>query len=76
MSIVQLPGSVAVWLASDEAAFLTGRFVCAQWDVDELKDRATEIRNSRYLLKMGLVGSPIKDNDDDVDPLILDDQPM
>ncbi|KAK4549849.1 hypothetical protein LTR36_005150 [Oleoguttula mirabilis] len=31
-----LPGNFAVWLASDEAKFLAGKFVWAQWDVDEL----------------------------------------
>lgn len=71
MLIVQLPGSVAVWLASDEAAFLTGRFIWANWDVDELKARAIEIRNSRYLLKIGLIGSPIQ-TDDLIDLLTLE----
>ncbi|KAK3686508.1 hypothetical protein LTR37_019755 [Vermiconidia calcicola] len=33
---VSLPGEFAVWLASPEAKFLAGRFVWAQWDVDEL----------------------------------------
>ena len=33
---MQLPGDFAVWLASPEAAFLAGKFVWAQWDVDEL----------------------------------------
>lgn len=31
-----LPGDFAVWLASPEARFLAGKFVWAQWDVDEL----------------------------------------
>ena len=31
-----LAGNFAVWLASPEAAFLHGRFVWAEWDVDEL----------------------------------------
>ncbi|KAH8672469.1 putative short-chain dehydrogenase [Ilyonectria robusta] len=34
---IRLPGDFAVWAASDEAAFLHGRFVWALWDVDELK---------------------------------------
>jgi hypothetical protein len=41
-STEKLPGDFAVWLASPEAEFLNGRFVWAQWDVDELislKDR-------------------------------------
>ncbi|KAF5003574.1 hypothetical protein FDECE_9888 [Fusarium decemcellulare] len=33
---VNLPASVAVWAASDEAAFLHGRFIWAPWDVEEL----------------------------------------
>ncbi|GAB7327384.1 hypothetical protein MBLNU13_g11253t2 [Cladosporium sp. NU13] len=32
----KLPGDFSVWLASPEAEFLNGRFVWAQWDVDEL----------------------------------------
>ena len=32
----KLPGDFAVWLVSPEAEFLNGRFVWAQWDVDEL----------------------------------------
>ena len=41
-----LPGNFAVWLASPEAKFLSGRFVWAEWDVDELlllKDRMATI---------------------------------
>jgi hypothetical protein len=33
---VRLPGDFAVWLASPEASFLAGKFVWAQWDVNEL----------------------------------------
>lgn len=54
---VSLPGSFAVWLASGEADFLAGRFVYANWDVDELKARAEEIVNSD-LLKIGMIGEP------------------
>ncbi|KAL8836833.1 MAG: hypothetical protein Q9176_006066 [Flavoplaca citrina] len=54
---VSLPGSFAVWLASGEADFLAGRFVYANWDVDELKAREEEIMNSD-LLKIGLIGEP------------------
>ncbi|KAH6615113.1 hypothetical protein C7974DRAFT_59461 [Boeremia exigua] len=31
-----LPGGLAVWLASPAAAFLKGRFILSNWDVDEL----------------------------------------
>ncbi|KAL8919558.1 MAG: hypothetical protein Q9172_004933 [Xanthocarpia lactea] len=54
---VSLPGSFAVWLASGEADFLAGRFVYANWDVDELKTRSDEIVSSD-LLKIGIIGEP------------------
>ncbi|KAF4341531.1 3-oxoacyl [Fusarium beomiforme] len=41
-----LPAQFYVWLASPEAEFLKGKFVWANWDVDELKARAEEIKNS------------------------------
>lgn len=53
--ILKLYGEFALWLASEEAAFLAGRFVCANWDVDELKARAEEIEQSPSLLRMGLI---------------------
>ncbi|CAL8584247.1 hypothetical protein XPA_009853 [Xanthoria parietina] len=54
---VSLPGGFAVWLASGEADFLAGRFVYANWDVEELKARAGEIVDSD-LLKIGMIGEP------------------
>ncbi|KAL8786044.1 MAG: hypothetical protein Q9213_003027 [Squamulea squamosa] len=56
---VSLSGSFAVWLASGEADFLAGRFVYANWDVDELKTRAEEIVKSD-LLKIGFIGEPAR----------------
>ncbi|EXK84017.1 hypothetical protein FOQG_11750 [Fusarium oxysporum f. sp. raphani 54005] len=44
-----------VWLASPEAEFLKGKFVWVNWDVDELKARADEIKNS-LLFKVILNG--------------------
>ncbi|PVI04566.1 NAD(P)-binding protein [Periconia macrospinosa] len=41
-----LPAAFNVWLASEEARFLNGRFVWANWDVDELKERKEEIQKS------------------------------
>jgi hypothetical protein len=35
--VVSLPAHFMVWAASDEAKFLNGKFVWANWDVDELK---------------------------------------
>lgn len=44
-----------MWLASPEAAFLRGKFVWANWDAQELVERAEEIRSTR-LLSMVLDG--------------------
>ncbi|CVK86347.1 related to reductase [Fusarium mangiferae] len=52
---VELPAQSVVWLASGEAAFLKGKLVWANWDVEELKARAGEIEGSR-LLTIGLEG--------------------
>ena len=52
-----LPASFMVWVASPEARFLKGKFLWANWDVNELKARATEIENG-HLLSIGLGGSP------------------
>ncbi len=32
-----LPGQFTVWAASEEAAFLHGRYVWSEWDVEELR---------------------------------------
>lgn len=39
---LDLPGSFSVWAASKEAHFLHGRYVCANWDVDELLTGVTK----------------------------------
>jgi NAD(P)-dependent dehydrogenase (short-subunit alcohol dehydrogenase family) len=54
---VSLPASFNVWLASSEASFLRGRYLWANWDVDELKEKRKEIKNTP-LLSLGLVGWP------------------
>ena len=41
--------TLAAPVASPEAAFLKNKFVWANWDVDELKARADEIKNSSLL---------------------------
>lgn len=55
MVVVSLSGDFMVWLASEEAAFMKGGYVWANWDVDELKARSKEILSSN-LLKMTLEG--------------------
>lgn len=54
--IVELPGDFCVWLASKEAKFLHGKFVWANWDVDELKARAEEIEKDPMALQWSLQG--------------------
>lgn len=55
--LANLPASFMVWLASPEAKFLNGKYLWANWDVDELKERAAEITSSPFL-SIGLVGWP------------------
>lgn len=57
--LVSLPASFNVWLASPEARFLKGKFLWANWDVDELKAQAKEIESSTRL-SIGLVGWPFE----------------
>ncbi|KAF2691754.1 oxidoreductase [Lentithecium fluviatile CBS 122367] len=57
---VSLPATFSLWLASPEANFLKGKFLWANWDVDELKTNAKEIEEgTRY--NIGLVGWPFSD---------------
>jgi hypothetical protein len=59
---VSLPASFYVWLASPEARFLKGKFLWANWDVDELGAKAKEIEAGSYL-PIGLVGWPFQQGD-------------
>ncbi|KAJ5368386.1 uncharacterized protein N7496_008146 [Penicillium cataractarum] len=59
---VSLPASFYVWLASPEARFLKGKFLWANWDVDELKAKAKEIEAGSQLA-IGLVGWPFQQGD-------------
>nr|AMD38936.1 reductase [Fusarium sp. NRRL 25184] len=52
---VELPAHSMVWLASEEAQFLKGKFVWANWDAQELLVRAKEIE-STMLLRVTLNG--------------------
>lgn len=55
---MELPAHFQVWLASPEADFLKGKFVWANWDVDELKAHADEIKSTK-LLRVLLNGVPM-----------------
>ena len=62
----ELVGGVAVWLAAQAAqgqaktSWLSGRFINANWDVEELVGRREEIE-AKGLLKINLAGSFGKD---------------
>lgn len=45
-----LAGGVAVWLATDAAKFMNGRYMGANWAVDELLERKDEIVSQGLLL--------------------------
>lgn len=49
-----LAGDFLVWALSEEAKFLNGRFVNANWDVDELMSKKAELEADRDLLTMQL----------------------
>ena len=51
----QLAGAVVNWLASEDAKFLTGRYISANWDVSEILARKDEIVE-KNLLTVGLTG--------------------
>lgn len=46
---VSLSAHFLLWLVSKEARFLKGKYVCANWDVEELKVKAKEIETTRIL---------------------------
>lgn len=46
---VELPSSFAVWLSSDEATFLRGKFVWCNWDVEELMEKNRQIEGTGLL---------------------------
>jgi NAD(P)-dependent dehydrogenase (short-subunit alcohol dehydrogenase family) len=56
---VSLPAGFILYLASPEARFLRGKYLWANWDVDELKAQAEKIEGTGYL-SVGLQGWPFK----------------
>jgi hypothetical protein len=59
---VSLPASFNLWLASPEAAFLKGRFVWANWDVNELMPDAKAIEKAGKS-QVGLFGWPFAEGE-------------
>ncbi|KFY14404.1 hypothetical protein V492_02651 [Pseudogymnoascus sp. VKM F-4246] len=56
-----LPGNFYVWAATRKAAFLHGRFVWTNWDVDELIAMKPKIDADKGLLRVGLQGVESQD---------------
>lgn len=50
MTSGELAGQFFAWLATDQADFLSGRFVWAEWDIEELKARRKDIEDGDLLL--------------------------
>lgn len=57
MDVVELAASFVVWVASPDAAFLKGKLVWANWDMDELIAKKEELESSPQLT-VGLLGWP------------------
>ena len=51
----ELAGAVAVYLTTERAKYLNGRYASVNWDIEELEARKDEIV-SKGLLKEGLKG--------------------
>ena len=52
---INLPAHFARWLAGPESGFLSGRFLWAQWDVDELIALKDRLEKDKRFLTIGLV---------------------
>jgi len=50
MTSGKLAGQFFAWAATEEAAFLSGRFLWAEWDIEELKGRERDILDGDLLL--------------------------
>lgn len=48
-SSAELAGGVSVWLCTERARFLNGRLMIAEWDVDELLQKQSEIEREGIL---------------------------
>ncbi|USP77957.1 hypothetical protein yc1106_05231 [Curvularia clavata] len=56
---VTLPASFNLWLSTPEARFLKGKFLWCNWDIEELRSRAEELKSGR-LLNLDLNGWPFE----------------
>ena len=58
--VESVPGNFCVWVATPAASFLHGKFVWANWDVDEMMRRKEEITEPG-MLQIGLQGAEFVD---------------
>lgn len=47
----ELAGGAAVWLATEKAKFMNGRYLAANWSVDDLMEMEKEIVDRGLLLE-------------------------
>lgn len=52
----ELVGGVAVWLSTEKARFMNGRYMNSNWSVDDLYEKREEIQSSK-LLQIDLQGT-------------------
>ena len=52
---MDLPANFALWLAGPESGFLNGRYLWANWDVDELIALKDRLEHDKSFLTIGLV---------------------
>ncbi|KAI4599398.1 hypothetical protein KJ359_001840 [Pestalotiopsis sp. 9143b] len=53
---VELSGDFFNWLVSDEAKFLSGKLIAANWDAEELVQKKDKIAGDEHLYTMNLIG--------------------
>jgi hypothetical protein len=56
--LVSLPADFMVWAVSPDAAFLKGKFIWSNWDVEELKAKKDQILSDPAFLNLGMNGWP------------------
>jgi hypothetical protein len=58
--LVSLAADFILWAASPGAAFLKGKLIWCNWDVDEMKEKEDQILSSSVpgYLNLGMIGWP------------------
>jgi hypothetical protein len=53
---VELSGDFVNWIVNDEAKFLHGRFVAANWDAEELIQMKKTVEGDKTLFSLHMLG--------------------